>query len=116
MQFVQEPFEQAHYFCVALLCLLLLFYLTQTIILPVRRVSVHICFAICTAIVIAGTCVSLSDKLHAKGLALPSLVMVSKQIKYRRFLRYAFFLLLWFLALFCCHVGLVSSTYLATAT
>ena len=106
-QFVQEPFEQVHYFCVGLLCLLLLFYLTQTIILPVTRVSVHVCFTICTLVVTLGTVISLSDKLYSKGLASPTILILSKQIKYRRFLRYSFFLLLWFLAFFCSHIGLV---------
>ena len=107
IQFVHEPFEQVHYFCIGLLCLLLLFYLAQTIILPVRRISVHFCFIFCTLIVAVGTCISLSDKLQSRGLAAPTLIKLNKWIKHRRFIRYSLFLLLWFLALFCSYIGLV---------
>lgn len=106
-QFVQEPFEQVHYFSVGLLCLLLLFYLTQTIVLPVRRITVHFCFIVCISIVILAAYISLSDKLQFRGLASPTLLHLHKQIKTRRFIRYCFFLLLWFLALFCSYIGLV---------
>ena len=99
-----------HYFSVGLLCLLLLFYLAQTVILPARRISVHICFSICTTFVAVGTFVSLSDKI--KGLATPTLLNLNHQIKYRRFIRYFFFLSLWFLALLCSYIGLVTLHYL----
>ena len=99
-----------HYFSVGLLCLLLLFYLAQTIILPARRISVHLCFIICTLIVALGTSVSLSDTI--KGLATPILLHLNQQIKSRRFIRYCFFLLLWFLALICSYIGLVTFAHI----
>lgn len=103
-----------HYFCVGLLCLLLLFYLAQTIILPARRISVHLCFTICTSFVALGTSISLSDKI--KGLATPSLLHLNQQIKHRRFIRCCFFLLLWFLALLCSYIGLVKLAFQAYTT
>lgn len=45
-QFIQEHYEPIHFFSIGLLCVMLLFYISQLLILPRTHVSTNVCFTL----------------------------------------------------------------------
>ena len=62
-QFIQCHYEPIYFFSVGLLCIMLMFYVTQLLVLPRQRLSTHICFSISFAITGTVSAISLANKI-----------------------------------------------------
>ncbi len=71
-QFARQKFSDLQYFFVALLCMQCLFYSAQVTVLPMTRISTHICFLFSIIFIFVLTLISLSDKTKVdKGSVVP---------------------------------------------
>ncbi len=78
LQFLQEHYEPIHFFSVGLLCVMLLIYVSQLLVLPRTQISTNIGFVIALVIVAIVSIVSLANKItvsnsHLKACTPPSM-------------------------------------------
>ncbi len=69
-QFIQCHYEPIYFFSLGLLCIMLLFYISQLLILPRSRLSTHVCFIISLTITGTVSAISLANKITVNKFSL----------------------------------------------